>query len=127
MVVWSKSDRDVAVVDGKIVYTKNQKETLDCLEKGMLPYDSPEFKMLYDILHGKHELRYRAKAADVPINIEGIGIVAIADTPMARFAEAVNSLLGAEFARIFLMTFWDKKEGRKMAEKMHIRIKSSKS
>lgn len=82
--------------------------------------------MLYDILHGTHELKYRAKASDKILNVEGIGMIAIADTPMARMVEAVSSLLGAEFARILLMTIWDKKEGRKMAENMHIRMKSAK-
>ncbi|MDE1970944.1 MAG: hypothetical protein KGI50_05210 [Patescibacteria group bacterium] len=32
-VVWNKNDRIVVVVDKKIVYTRNQKETLDGAEK----------------------------------------------------------------------------------------------
>lgn len=126
-VIWSGDDNVISVVDDMILYTDNQKRVLEMLEDGYLPYDTPQFKMLYDILSGKHELKYRAQSAGKIVDMSDESPIAIADNPTARYIDAVASLLGQDFGMIFVSALERGKKGRKIAEEVIVAVRKMKS
>jgi hypothetical protein len=118
-VVWDETDRSVAVIKNKVVYTENQKLVLWALDHDRLP-DTPFFRMVNEILVGKYELKHPAKIAGSMVNIEGLGPIEIRDTPVGRIIDAICELLGHDFGRIFLATLREGDKGRKWAEDVQV-------
>ncbi len=115
---FSKRDRKLTIKNGKISYTKNQRDILDAALQGLMPTTSKEFLLLKDILKGDFKLKYPAKGAGKGLTFADTKeTIKLVDNPSLRLMEAFYSLFGKDFGTIYQMVLMAKPKERKKALK----------